>query len=48
MIKEPFEARGWDYVQEISLAFLNFDETNLARKFCPAFLCHKRYHCSEC
>ena len=30
-IKELFEARGWDYVHEISLPFLNFDETFLAR-----------------
>ena len=30
-IKELFEARGCDYVHEISLPFLNFDETFLAR-----------------
>ncbi len=30
-IKELFEARGWDYVHEMSLSFLNFDETFLAR-----------------
>ena len=30
-IKELFEARGWDYVHEISLPLLNFDETFLAR-----------------
>ena len=30
VIKELFEARGWDYVQEISLPFLNFVETFLA------------------
>ena len=30
-IKEIFEARGWDYVHEISLPFLNFVETFLAR-----------------
>ena len=30
-IKELFEAHGWDYVHEISLPFLNFDETFLAR-----------------
>ena len=30
-IKEVFEAHGWDYVNEISLPFLNFDETFLAR-----------------
>ena len=30
-IKELFEARGWDYVHEISLPFLNFVETFLAR-----------------
>ena len=30
-IKELFEARGWDYVHEISLPFLNFIETFLAR-----------------
>ena len=29
-IKELFEARGWDYVHEISLPFLNFAETFLA------------------
>ena len=29
-IKELFEARGWDYVHEISLPFLNFIETFLA------------------
>ena len=29
-IKELFEARGWDYVHEISLPFLNFTETFLA------------------
>ena len=29
-IKELFEARGWDYVHEISLPFLNFVETFLA------------------
>ena len=30
-IKEIFEARGWDYVHEISLPFQNFVETFLAR-----------------
>ena len=30
-VKELFEARGWDYVHEISLPFLNFVETFLAR-----------------
>ena len=30
-IKEIFEVRGWDYVHEISLPFLNFVETFLAR-----------------
>ena len=30
-IKELFEARGWDYVHDISLPFLNFIETFLAR-----------------
>ncbi len=30
-IKELFEAHGWDYVHEMSLSFLNFDETFLAR-----------------
>ena len=30
-IKELFEARGWDYVHEISLPLLNFVETFLAR-----------------
>ena len=30
-IKELFEARGWDYVPEISLPFLNFIETFLSR-----------------
>ena len=30
-IKELFEERGWDYVHEISLPFLNFVETFLAR-----------------
>ena len=30
-IKELFEARGWDYVHKMSLPFLNFDETFLAR-----------------
>ena len=30
-IKEISEARGWDYVHEISLPFLNFVETLLAR-----------------
>ena len=30
-IKELFEARGWDFVHEIYLPFLNFDETFLAR-----------------
>ena len=30
-LKELFEARGWDYVPEISLPFLNFIETFLAR-----------------
>ena len=30
-IKELFEARGWDDVHEMSLPFLNFDETLLAR-----------------
>ena len=30
-IKELFEARGCDYVHEISLPFLNFDETFLVR-----------------
>ena len=30
-LKEIFEARGWDYVHEISLPFLNFIETFLAR-----------------
>ena len=29
-IKELIEARGWDYVHDISLPFLNFDETFLA------------------
>ena len=29
-IKELFEARGWNYVHEISLPFLNFVETFLA------------------
>ena len=29
-IKELFEARGWDYVHEISLPFLNFIQTFLA------------------
>ena len=29
-IKELFEARGWDYVHEISLPLLNFVETFLA------------------
>ena len=29
-IKELFEARGWDYVREISLPFLNFVQTFLA------------------
>ena len=38
-IKELFEARGWDYVHEISLPFLNFVETFLARNifFMPFF-----------
>ena len=30
-IKELFEARGWDYVHDISLPFLHFVETFLAR-----------------
>ncbi len=30
-MKELFEARGWDYVHEMSLLFLNFVETFLAR-----------------
>ena len=30
-LKEISEARGWDYVHEISLPFLNFVETFLAR-----------------
>ena len=30
-IKELFETCGWDYVHEISLPFLNFDKTFLAR-----------------
>ena len=30
-IKELFEALGWDYVHEISLPFLNFNETFLVR-----------------
>ena len=30
-IKELSEARGWDYVHEIFLPFLNFVETFLAR-----------------
>ena len=30
-IKELFETCGWDYVHEISLPFLNFIETFLAR-----------------
>ena len=30
-IKELFEARGWDYVLDISLPFLHFVETFLAR-----------------
>ena len=30
-IKELFEARGWDYVHDISLPFLYFVETFLAR-----------------
>ena len=30
-IKELFEARGWDYVHDISLLFLYFVETFLAR-----------------
>ena len=29
-------------------SFLNFVETFLARKFCPATFCHRRYHRSEC
>ena len=31
MINELFEARRWDYVHEMSLPFLNFDKTFLAR-----------------
>ena len=30
-LNELFEARGWDYVHQISLPFLNFNETFLAR-----------------
>ena len=30
-IKELFEAHGWAFVHEISLPFLNFDDTFLAR-----------------
>ena len=30
-IKELFEARGWDYVHDVSLPFLHFVETFLAR-----------------
>ena len=30
-IKELFEARGWDYIHEISLPLLDFNQTFLAR-----------------
>ena len=39
-IKEIFEARGWDYVHEISLPFLNFVETFLAKNLS----CHYSPH----
>ena len=37
-------------VNEISLPFLNLDETFLAmiEQFCPAIFCYRRYHRNEC
>ena len=40
-MKELFEARGWDYVHEMSLLFLNFVETFLARN---SFSSHSSPH----